>query len=316
MAQTETSPLAVPFELRPMKRRSAVMDVVRRLVREKPLGLFGAFLVAMFFLMAAASPLIAPAGPNEIGAGPRLSDPTLDNLLGTDNLGRDIFSRVVYGARVSITIGLVATLLATFIALTIGVLSGYFGGWFDMIVQRLVDAFIAFPGLVFIIAVAAIFTDSNLPGLPEEGVLQSQNVILAIVIGLLSGVGSSRIIRSAALAVKAQPFIEASRATGATHARLVLTHVLPNVLAPAITLLTLGLGTAILLEASLSFLGLGVPPDTPTWGGMLNREARSFMTQNYWIALGPGLALSLAIFGFNMLGDALRDLLDPRLRKA
>jgi peptide/nickel transport system permease protein len=316
MAKSETTTLALPLDLRPAKRKSAFMDVVGRLVREKPLGLFGAILVIMFFVMAAASPIIAPFGPNQLGAGPRLGDPTFDNLLGTDNLGRDIFSRVVYGARVSITIGLVATMLGTLIALTIGVVSGYFGGWIDMLAQRLVDAFIAFPGLVFIIAVAAVFADSSIPGLPEDGVLQSTNVILALVIGMLLGVGSSRIIRSAALTVKAQPFIEASRATGATNSRLILTHVLPNVLAPAITLLTLGLGTAILLESSLSFLGLGVTPETPTWGGMLNREARSFMTQNPWLAICPGAALSLAIFGFNMLGDALRDLLDPRLRKA
>ena len=314
MAQTDTSTLSIPLELRPGRPRSWFMDILRRLVREKPLGLFGALLVMMFFVMAAASPIITPHGPNELGAGPRLGDPTFDNVMGTDQLGRDIFSRVVYGARVSITIGLVATLLGTLIALTIGVLSGYFGGWIDILAQRLVDAFIAFPGLVFIIAVAAIFAESNIPGFPEEGVLQSTNVILALVIGVLLGVGSSRIIRSAALTVKAQPFIEASRATGATNARLILTHVLPNVMAPAITLLTLGLGTAILLESSLSFIGLGVTPDTPTWGGMLNRDARNFMTQNPWLAIFPGAALSLAIFGFNMLGDALRDLLDPRLR--
>ena len=316
MAQSETSTLGVPLELRPARQRSMLREVVGRLIREKPLGLFGAVLVLMFFVMAAASPIITPHGPNETGVGPRLGDPSFDNIMGTDNLRRDIFSRVVYGARVSVTIGLVATLLGTTISLTIGVLSGFFGGWVDILAQRLVDAFIAFPGLVFIISVAAVFADSSIPGLPKEGVLQSTNVILAIVIGILLGVGSSRIIRSAALTVKAQPFVEASRATGATNSRLILTHVLPNVMAPVITLLTLGLGTAILLESSLSFIGLGVTPDTPTWGGMLNREARSFMTQNPWLAIFPGAALSLAIFGFNMLGDALRDLLDPRLRSA
>ena len=314
MAQSETSTLGFPLEMRPPKRKSAFMDLAGRLAREKPLGLFGAFVVLVFFVMAAGSPLIAPYGPNELGVGPRLGDPTRDNIMGTDNLGRDTFSRVVYGARVSITIGLVATLLAAGISLAIGVLSGYFGGWVDILAQRLVDAFIAFPGLVFIIAVAAVFSESRIRGLPQDGVLQSKNVILALVIGALLGVGSSRIIRSAALTVKAQPFIEASRATGATNTRLILAHVLPNVMAPTITLATLGLGTAILLESSLSFLGLGVTPDTPTWGGMLNREARNFMTQNPWLAIFPGGALSLAIFGLNMFGDALRDLLDPRLR--
>jgi peptide/nickel transport system permease protein len=288
--------------------------VLRRLVREKPLGLIGGLLVLMYFAGAIAAPLIAPFGPNELGAGPRLGGPTLDNWMGTDNLGRDIFSRVVYGAQVSMTIGFVAVLIATAISLSVGVLSGYFGGVIDILAQRLIDAFIAFPGLVFIIAVGAIFTDTQISGLPKSGVFQTQNVILAITIGVLLGVGSSRIIRSAALTVRSTAYIEATRATGATNTRIILYHVLPNVMAPTITLATLGLGTAILSESALSFLGLGVSPDTATWGGMLNREARTFMSQNAWIAIFPGLALSLAIFGFNMLGDALRDLLDPRLR--
>jgi peptide/nickel transport system permease protein len=225
-----------------------------------------------------------------------------------------VFSRVVYGAQVSMTIGFLAIALATLISVTIGVISGYFTGWFDMISQRLVDAFIAFPGLVFIIAVRSIFIGWQAPGLPTSGVFQTDNMVLACTIGLLLGVGSSRVIRGATLSVKSQSYIEASRAIGARHPRMIVTHVLPNVMAPVITLATLGLGTAILLEASLSFLGLGVTPDTPTWGGMLNREARTFMSQNVWLAIFPGGALSLAVFGFNMLGDALRDLLDPRLR--
>lgn len=314
MAQSDAIALGLPLEERPTRRRSMVSDVAHRLVREKPLGLFGAILVIIFAALAVGAPWIAPYGPNELGAGPRLGDPTLSNIMGTDNLGRDTFSRVVHGARVSLTIGFVAILISTAISLSIGVLSGYFGGVIDMLSQRLIDAFIAFPGLVLIIAVGAIFKDSTIPGFPDSGVFHSQNVILAATIGWLLGVGSSRIIRSAALSVKSQAFIEASRATGASHTRLIFVHMLPNVMAPAITLATLGLGTAILLESSLSFLGLGVPPDTATWGGMLNREARTFMSQNPWLAIFPGLALSLVIFGFNMLGDALRDLLDPRLR--
>ena len=314
MARSDTAVIDLRLDDGREHRRSMFSDVFHRLVREKPLGFFGALLVVFFFMLAAGAPWIAPHGPNELGAGPRLSDPTLQNIMGTDNLGRDTFSRVVHGARVSLTIGFVAILISTTISLTIGVLSGYFGGLIDILWQRLVDAFIAFPGLVLIIAVGAIFRDSTIPGFPDSGVFHSQNVILAATIGMLLGVGSSRIIRSAALSVKSQPFIEASRATGATHARVILVHMLPNVMAPVITLATLGLGTAILLESSLSFLGLGVPPDTATWGGMLNREARTFMSQNPWLAIFPGLALSLVIFGFNMLGDALRDLLDPRLR--
>lgn len=314
MSQTKVAaPFGVPLE-KTERRLPFYAEVLRRLVREKPLGLIGGLLVLMYFAAAIAAPAIAPFGPNELGAGPRLGGPTLDNWMGTDNLGRDIFSRVVYGAQVSMTIGFVAVLIATAISLSVGVLSGYFGGVIDILAQRLIDAFIAFPGLVFIIAVGAIFTDTEISGLPKSGVFQTQNVILAITIGILLGVGSSRIIRSAALTVRSTAYIEATRATGATNTRIILYHVLPNVMAPTITLATLGLGTAILSESSLSFLGLGVSPDTATWGGMLNREARTFMSQNAWIAIFPGLALSLAIFGFNMLGDALRDLLDPRLR--
>lgn len=314
MAGTQvTTPFGAALE-RPERRLPFYVEVLRRLVKEKPLGLIGGVLVVMYFIAAIAAPLIAPYGPNELGAGPRLGGPTLDNFMGTDNLGRDIFSRVIYGARVSMTIGFVAVLIATVISLGVGALSGYFGGLFDILSQRLIDAFIAFPGLVFIIAVGAIFTDTQISGLPKSGVFQTQNVILAITIGVLLGVGSSRIIRGAALSVKSTAYVEATRATGATHTRIIVFHVLPNVMAPTITLATLGLGTAILSESALSFLGLGVSPDTATWGGMLNREARTFMSQNAWIAIFPGLALSMAIFGFNMLGDALRDLLDPRLR--
>jgi len=313
MAQSDTTAIGVPFE-RQKTRLPFYLEVLVRLVREKPLGLIGAVLVLVYFVAAIAAPILAQYGPNELGAGPRFSGPTVDNWFGTDNLGRDIFSRVVYGARVSMTIGFVAVLLSTIISVGIGVLSGYFGGYVDMFAQRLIDAFIAFPGLVLIIAIGAIFVETEIPGLPKSGVFQTQNVILALTIGFLLGVGSSRIIRSATLSVTSTAYIEATRATGATHTRVLIWHVLPNVMAPAITLATLGLGTAILLESSLSFLGLGVSPDTATWGGMLNREARTHMTRNAWIALAPGVTLSLAIFAFNMLGDALRDLLDPRLR--
>ncbi len=315
MAQTQTDVLSIPVE-GPRRRRQLpfYVDVMWRLVREKPMGLFGLVLVIIFFVMAIGAPIIAPYGKNELGVGPRLADPSFDHFFGTDNLGRDVFSRIVFGAQVSITLGFVAIAIATVITLFIGVLSGYFGGFIDMVSQRLVDAFIAFPGLVFIIAVGAIFVDYQLPGLPASGVLQTKNVILALTIGVLLGVGQSRVIRSATLSIKSQPYMEASRAMGASHTRMIFVHVLPNVLPPTITLATLGLGTAILLEASLSVIGFGVPPDTPTWGGMLSREARSHMSQHAWLAIFPGAALSLAVFGFNMLGDALRDLLDPRLR--
>ena len=310
----ESAALSLPVAATSGRRLPFWGDVLRRLVREKPLGLIGAILVITFLVMAIAAPLIAPSGPSELGAGRRLDGPSASHIFGTDNLGRDVFSRVVYGARVSMTIGFLSIFISTLLALTIGVLSGYFGGIIDMLAQRLVDAFMAFPALVFLIAVGGIFGNAQIPGLPDQGLFSTKIVVLIISLGLLFGVGSSRIIRSATLSVKSSAFIEASRATGATHTRLIFVHVLPNVMAPTITLATLGLGGVILAEAGLAFLGLSVPPDQVTWGGMLRSEARSFMVQAPWLAIFPGLALSLAVFGFNMLGDALRDILDPRLR--
>ena len=310
----ESAALSLPVAATSGRRLPFWGDVLRRLVREKPLGLIGAILVVTFLVMAIAAPLIAPFGQSELGAGRRLEGPSASHIFGTDNLGRDVFSRVVYGARVSMTIGFLSIFISTLLALTIGVLSGYFGGIIDMLAQRLVDAFMAFPALVFLIAVGGMFGNAQIPGLPDQGLFSTRIVVLIISLGLLFGVGSSRIIRSATLSVKSSAFIEASRATGATHTRLIFVHVLPNVMAPTITLATLGLGGVILAEAGLAFLGLSVPPDQVTWGGMLRSEARSFMVQAPWLAIFPGLALSLAVFGFNMLGDALRDILDPRLR--
>ncbi len=313
MAESATLGLPVADRRTP-RRLPFVLDVTRRLVKEKPLGLFGGLLVLLFIVLAIAAPLIAPFAPGQLGAGPRFASPSASNLFGTDNLGRDVFSRVVYGAQVSMTIGFLAIAISMAISITIGVITGYFGGVFDMLFQRFVDAFLAFPALVFLIAVGAIFNDSQIPGLPKQGLLSSTVVSLIIELGILFGVGNSRVIRSAALAVSSTTYIEAARASGASHARIILVHVVPNVMPAAITIATLGLGSIILTESALSFLGLSVPPDQVTWGKMLNTEARSFMLQAPWLAIFPGLALSLAVFGFNMLGDALRDLLDPRLR--
>lgn len=314
MAESATLELPVVGDRLP-RRLPFILDVTRRLIKEKPLGLFGACLVVVFLIMAIAAPLIAPYAPGELGAGARFASPSVGgNLFGTDNLGRDVFSRVVYGAQVSMTIGFLSMAISMTIALTIGVLTGYFGGLFDMLFQRLVDAFLAFPALVFLIAVGAVFADSQIPGLPKQGLFSTKVIALIIELGILFGVGNSRVIRSAALAVSSTTYIEAARASGASHLRIILVHVVPNVMPAAITIATLGLGSIILTESALAFLGLSVPPDQVTWGGMLNTEARSFMLQAPWLAIFPGLALSLAVFGFNMLGDALRDLLDPRLR--
>ena len=312
----ETKELTTPRRRRINFGSGLYGQALSTLIREKPMGLFGAFLVILFIFAAIAAPLITPTGPNDLSLVPedRLVGPSLNHLFGSDNLGRDVYSRVVYGARVSMTISLVAVTVATVISLTLGIVSGFFGGWIDTLVQRLVDGFIAFPGLVLILAVVAVFRDTQAPFLPQEGLFQTETFLLMVTIGALLGVGNSRVIRGSTLVVTNEVYVEAARSIGASNYRIMWSYVVPNVMAPMITIATLGLGAAILIEASLSFLGLGVPPDVATWGGMLNREARSWMTQAPWIAIFPGLALSLAVFGFNMLGDALRDVLDPRLR--
>ena len=298
------------------RRPPFYVEVMMRLIREKPVGLVGAIVCLVFMFMAAATPLIASGDPNALGMGlqDRLLGPSWDNPFGTDNLSRDVFTRVVHGARVSVTIGFLAVFISSIICVAMGVLSGYFGGWIDLLFQRLVDAFIAIPGLVLLVAFAAMFADSEIPGLPEEGIFSTRNMILVMSLGVLGGVSNSRVIRGSVLSIRSSVYVEAARSIGANDTRMTMVHILPNVMAPVITLATLGLGGVILAEASLSFLGLGVTPDVPTWGGMLNREARTFMTQAWWLAVAPGVALSLVVFGFNVLGDALRDLLDPQLR--
>jgi len=226
--------------------------------------------------------------------------PSTSHYLGTDNLSRDIWSRVVYGARVSVTVGVLTVSLALFLATAIGVSSGYFGGAYDLLIQRLVDAWLSFPYLVIILSVMAVLG----PGLLN--VVISLSVIIAAV--------NARVIRAATIAVIHSTYVEAARAVGAGHHRVILRHVLPNVMATIIILGTIGLGTAILAESALSFLGFGVPPPYPSWGSMLSGSGRTYMLRAPWMAIWPGVAISLAVFGFNMLGDALRDVLDPRLR--
>lgn len=271
-----------------------------RLAKEKPLGAIGGVIVLGLLLCAALAPWIATHPYEATSVRHRLKPPSAEFYLGTDNLGRDLFSRIVYGARISVTVGFGAVSLGTLLATAIGVVSGYFGGKIDVFVQRLVDAWMAFPWLVILLSIMAVLG----PGL--------LNVVLSL--GLLSAASSSRVIRSAVLSIKEHQFVEAARALGASHRRIILRYILPNILAPIIIIATISLGFAILAEASLSFLGLGVPPPYPSWGEMLSGSGRSYMQKAPWMAIWAGVAISLAVFGFNMLGDALRDLLDPRLR--
>jgi peptide/nickel transport system permease protein len=271
-----------------------------RFCRRKPLGAIGGVLILALLVMAVFADRIAPYDYDESVA--RMKPPSLQFWMGTDNLGRDIWSRIVYGARISVTVGFATVALATLLATLIGVSSAYLGGSYDIVVQRVVDAWISFPALVIVLSLLAVLG----PGL--------LNLILAL--SLLGAAGASRVIRGATLSVMQHTYLEAARALGAGHGRILLVYILPNVAATIIILATIGLGTVILAESALSFLGFGVPPPYPSWGGMLSGSGRSFMYHAPWMAIWPSVAISLAVFGFNMFGDALRDLLDPRLRGA
>ena len=273
---------------------------VGRFCRRKPLGAAGGLIVVGLVLLALFADRIAPYDFDETIAGARMRPPSARFWMGTDNLGRDVWTRVVFGARVSMTVGFGAVLLGTALATLIGVTSGYVAGGYDTVAQRVVDAWQSFPFLIIVLSLMAVLGPGRL------------NVILAL--GVAGAAGASRVIRSATVAVIGNPYVEGARALGCGHLRILARHVLPNVAAPIIILATIGLGSAILAESALSFLGFGVPPPYPSWGGMLSGSGRSYMYQAPWMALWPGAAISLAVYGFNMLGDALRDVLDPRLR--
>jgi peptide/nickel transport system permease protein len=300
----------IPQQVAPVKAAHArgrswrgsvgTLRVLGRFARRKPLGAIGAVIVVGLLVMAVFAEQIAPYSYDESIRGARMQSPSATYWLGTDNLSRDIWSRIVYGARVSVTVGFATVGLAVVLATTVGVSSGYFGGVYDLVVQRVVDAWLSFPYLVIVLSVMAVLG----PGL--------FNVVLSLAI-IIAAV-NSRVIRSATIAIAHGTYVEAARAVGCGHARIIVRHILPNVVATIIILATIGLGTAILAESALSFLGFGVPPPYPAWGAMLSGSGRTYMFRAPWMAIWPGVAISLAVFGFNMLGDALRDVLDPRLR--
>jgi len=273
---------------------------VLRMLREKPLGAAGAGICLLFLLCGVFAAWLAPYGFNEINPINRMKAPSLAFPFGTDYLGRDQLSRILYGAQLSVIIGFSAAALATVISVVIGVVSGYVGGRADMVVQRFVDAWQSFPGLVILIVAVAVLG----PGMPQ----------VIGVLALLFGIAGSRIVRGAVVSVRENMYIHAAQSIGAGTQRILWRHVLPNVMPVVIVLFTSRLGATILAEAGLSFLGLGVPPPAPTWGGMLSGSARTYMHQGPWLALAPGLALTIVVYAINVFGDALRDLLDPRMR--
>lgn len=295
-----TAVVPMPSSRRAPSRRSPLPAFVVRLVREQPFACAAAGVLLLFVLCGVFADVLAPYGYNEINLRRRLAPPSWDHLFGTDNLGRDLFSRCLYGARLSAIIGLSAAALATAISVLVGMLTGYLGGRLDLIVQRLVDAFMSFPALVILIAVVSVIG----PGMPQ----------IIGVLGIVLGVDGSRIIRSAVVAVRENAYVHAAQSIGASTARILWRHLLPNVMPPIIVLFTTRVGTVILAESGLSFLGLGIPPPAPTWGGLLSGSGRTFMFQAPWMAIAPGLSLTLVVYAANVFGDALRDLLDPRMR--
>ncbi|MBX6328382.1 MAG: ABC transporter permease [Pseudolabrys sp.] len=265
-----------------------------------PLGLAGAVIMLVFVFAAVFADFITAYDPVATNAAISLLPPGHAHPLGTDAMGRDIYSRIVYGARISLAVGLGSTALGSILGVILGLASGYIGGWIDLVIQRIVDILQAMPLLVLALVMAASLG-------PALG-----NTIVAIAIPLIPY--TARVIRSNTLALREQPFVEAARAVGMSELRIAVRHVLPNTLAPLIVIATAQLGAAILTEASLSFLGLGVPEPHPSWGRMLSESAAEYVRVAPWLVVFPGLAISLAVFGTNLFGDALRDILDPRLR--
>ena len=271
-----------------------------RLWRDKPLGAAGAAVLLVFLVCGVLADSISPYGYNEIAPIDRLKPPSWQHWFGTDNLGRDMLSRCLYGARLSVIIGCSGALLATLVSVVLGIVSGYFGGKVDMAMQRVVDAWMSFPDLIVLIVVVSVLG----PGMPQ----------IIGTLGLLLGIGGSRIVRSAVVSVREHMYVHAAQSIGASSLRILWRHVLPNVMAPIIVLLTTRVGTVILAESGLAFLGLGVPPPAPTWGGLLSGSGRTYMFQGPWLVIAPGLCLTAVVYATNVFGDALRDLLDPRMR--
>ncbi len=281
------------------KRRGFVGDLFYRVWHEKLLGVIGGIIVFVLFFTGVFADLLAPYGFNEMTLSLRLSPPGPGHWLGGDHLGRDLLSRIIYGARISMFVGLGVATLEAFIAIAIG-LTGFFGGKLDIVMQRFVDAWMCFPPL----AIGMTFVAVLGPGL----------ITIIIVLGVFLGIRNSRIVRSAVIGVKQNVYFEAAKAIGCGPMRILLRHVLVNIVPPIIVMFTITLGHAILTESTLSFLGFGIPPPAPSWGGMLSESGRRYMLLAPWMAVWPGVALSIVVYGANMLGDAVRDVVDPRLR--
>ncbi len=296
-AQEKAGGLAEPVA--PARQQSSFGSFFKQLLK-KPLGMMGLVITLALLLTGIFAPLLAPYGMNQTDMNSFLARPSARFLLGADNMGRDILSRVIYGARISVIVGLTASVISTIISLIIGIASGYLGGKLDLFVQRVVDTWQALPQLIVMMVIISIIG----PGMWS----------LIIVLGLSWGIVGSRIIRGAVIGIKENTYLKASVAAGCSTLTILLRHILPNIMAPTIVLFTTRVPNVILVEASLSFLGFGIPPPAPSWGGMLSGSGRGYMTQAPWMVFWPGFALAVVVYGVNMFGDAMRDILDPRLR--
>ena len=289
-----------PSPVRGATRHGGLAAFFVRLVREKPLGAASGIVVLLLILVSIFADVLAPYPMDEQHLVDRLQPPSARYLLGTDQLGRDFLSRLIYGARLSLGVGLAATTVNVVVAFLVGGTSGFLGGKFDLAVQRFVDAWMAFPGLLILLTVMSITG----PGLPQ----------IVLVLGISGGIAGSRVLRSAVIGVKEGVYFQAAEASGSTWWGTLIRHVLPNIAAPVIVIFSINVGGVIMAEASLSFLGFGLPAQIPSWGGMLSRDGRTHMEVAPWLALWPGLCLTVVVYVLNMFGDAMRDLLDPRLR--
>ena len=271
-----------------------------RLWRERPVGALGGIIVLILILVSIFADVLAPYRPREVNLPDILQGPSAAHLLGADHLGRDVLSRLIHGARISIFVGFAATTLNVVVAGLIGGTSGFIGGKLDLVVQRFVDAWMSFPGLLLLLTVMSI---------TGRGIVQ-----LIVVLGIVGGIPASRVVRGAVIGVKENAYFQAAEVIGCSTGKTLVRHVLPNIAAPIIVIFSINIGAVIITEASLSFLGFGLPLQIPSWGGMLSREGRQYMEMAPRLALWPGLCLTIVVYSLNMFGDAVRDLLDPRLR--
>jgi len=271
----------------------------------QPLGAAGLVFIIALFIAGIFAEYVAPYDPLTLDYGAMLAAPSWDHLMGTDAFGRDVFSRIIYGARTALAVGFLSSLMGSGIGAVIGVVSAYFGGRIDMAIQRFMDVLLSFPIIVLALAVVAVLGKWPVGGL-------DLNLIIAIAIPMIPKV--ARVVRSSALAIREMPYIDAARAAGYSHSRIIFRHITPNVVAPFLIMFTAFIAQAILLEASLSFLGLGVTEPTAAWGLMLSGTSQEFYQQAPWMIIFPGLAISFAVFAFNLFGDSLRDWLDPKIK--